>query len=187
MTINLQQHYAHLFQETSWDSGITQVKFVLSEELPPIHQISNINIIPRVQDKWVTICLEDGTWEIPGGTLEPNEDHLTAAHRELSEEVGAKLNSFRLIGFWHCMSTAEKPYRPHLPFPEYYRIVGIGDIEIINAPENPFGAEQVHRVEVGSIESATARFLSSDRHELAELYKLAYDLDRADYQFKSFV
>jgi 8-oxo-dGTP pyrophosphatase MutT (NUDIX family) len=172
MTIHLSQNYPHLFQETSWDSGITRVKFVLSEMLPPVHQISNINIVPRLQNKWVTICLEDGSWEIPGGTLEPNEDYLSAARRELLEEVGASLNSFHLIGFWHCISTAEKPYRPHLPFPEYYRIVGIGDVEIIKTPENPCGSEKVREVEVVSIENAIMKFLSSHRHDLADLYRL---------------
>lgn len=80
MTINLHLTYPHLFQETTWNLGTTKVKFVLSEKLPPpIHQISNVSVVPRIQDKWVTIFLKEGIWEIPGGTLESGEDYLTAA------------------------------------------------------------------------------------------------------------
>lgn len=187
MTIILNKAYPHLFQETTWVWGPTRVKFVLSENLPPIHQISNVNVIPRIQKKWITICLKDGTWEIPGGTLEPNEDYLSAARRELLEEVGARLISFRVIGAWHCFSLADKPYRPHLPFPEHYRIVGIGDVEIIKTPENPIRGEDVYSVDAGTIEDAIKHFSSLQRYDLADLYKLAFDIEKLKYQFDYFI
>lgn len=187
MAIILHKNYPHLFRETTWLPGPIQVKFVLSENLPPVHQISNVNVIPHIQKKWITIRLKDRTWEIPGGTLEPGEDYLCAARRELLEEVGAKLISFRLIGAWHCISLADKPYRAHLPFPEHYRIVGIGDVEIIKTPENPIGAEDVYLVDVGTVESSIKHFSSSQRYDLAELYKLAFDIERLKYQFNYFI
>lgn len=187
MAIILNKIYPHLFQETTWVWGPTRVKFVLSKILLPVHLISNVNVILRIQKKWITICLKDGTWEIPGGTLEPNEDYLGAARRELLEEVGARLVSFRLIGAWHCISSADMPYRPHLPFPEHYRIVGIGDVEIIKTPENPISAEDVHLVDAGTVEDAMKHFSASQRYDLAELYKLAFDIEKLNHQFGDFI
>lgn len=85
--------------------------------------------------------------------------------------------SFRLIGAWHCFSLAEKPYLPHLPFPEYYRLVGVGQIKIIHAPTNPSDAEQIARVESVDLETAINNFLSCERHDLAELYQYAHDME----------
>ena len=38
------------------------------------------------------------TWEIPGGCVEPGEDPLVSAARELSEETGFKADSFEFLG-----------------------------------------------------------------------------------------
>lgn len=38
-------------------------------------------------------------WCLPGGHVDPGEDPLTAAHRELYEETGLKVEELRL--FWH--------------------------------------------------------------------------------------
>ena len=45
--------------------------------------------------------------------------------------------TFKPFGAWHYFSTAPKPYRPHLPHPEFYRLVGYGAVEIIGTPTNP--------------------------------------------------
>lgn len=39
-----------------------------------------------------------GLWEIPAGTLEPDEDPEACARRELQEETGLKPESLRLLG-----------------------------------------------------------------------------------------
>jgi 8-oxo-dGTP pyrophosphatase MutT (NUDIX family) len=41
-----------------------------------------------------------GTWEFPGGKLEPDEDAFAAAVREWQEEVGALLPQGRVAGTW---------------------------------------------------------------------------------------
>ncbi|WP_288086230.1 NUDIX hydrolase [Roseiflexus sp.] len=149
------------------------------ENAPPHHQIANVNIVPRIGNAWVTLRLKDGSWEMPGGTLEPAENYLDTVRRELMEEAGARLVSFQLIGAWHCFSLAAQSYRPHLPFPEYYRVVGMGEVEVVKSPENPPDGEEVVAVERVPLETAIARFVSSNRHDLAELYQLASNIEAA--------
>jgi 8-oxo-dGTP diphosphatase len=173
----LEQKYPHLFNEVIWPWGPTQARFVLLDEVPPAEKISNVNIVPRFGDGWVVLRLANGSYDIAGGTLEPGETYLQTLQRELLEEAGAELVSFHIIGAWDCLSNAGKPYRPHLPFPEYYRLVGFGQIKIINVPENPVGAEQIGAVECVSLDQAVANFLSCNRHDLAELYRLVADLE----------
>ena len=109
---------------------------------------------------------------MPGGTLEPGESYSNAISRELIEEAGARLITFEPFGAWHCFSTAPKPHRPHLPHPEFYRLVGYGAVEVIGSPENPEDGEQVASVVFVTIEEASQRFRSINRFELAELYQL---------------
>ena len=114
-------------------------------------------------------------WGITGGTLEPGENYLEAIQRELVEEAGARLINLKPIGAWHCHSLAESPYRPHLPWPEFYRIVGYGEVELIEKPENPKDGEQV--LEVGTFSPEEVNRLLAQRpddgQELAEIYRLA--------------
>jgi 8-oxo-dGTP diphosphatase len=165
--------FPHLFKEELWPGGPLQVRFELRETPPLANLIANVNIVSRVGDTWLIIKLADGSWEIPGGTLEPGESYFGAARRELLEEAGARLVSFRLFGAWHCTSLAAQPYRPHLPFPEFYRVVGMGEIELVQQPENPVDGEPVVQVELVAIETAIKRFAAMGRLDLAELYRLA--------------
>ena len=153
-----EEGFPHLFQDTIW--GALKCRFELCRVPPPAGLIGNVNLIPFVGDRWVMIRLQDGTWEIPGGTLEPDESYLQTICRELEEEAGAHLMTFEPLGAWHCRSTSPEPYRPHLPHSEFYRFVGYGEVEIVGTPRNPVGAEQVKCVECASIEQISERFLS---------------------------
>lgn len=163
--------FPNLFQETVW--GAVKCQFELRDSPPPANLIGNVNLVPFVSDRWLLIRLQNGEWDIPGGTLEPGESHLDAIRRELLEEAGARLVTFEPLGAWRCRSSASRPYRSHLPHAEFYRFVGYGEVEVVGEPQNPEGGELVVIVECVSVEEANRRFVEIDRPELAELYRLA--------------
>ena len=175
---DFEQKYPHLFNEVLWEWGLIRARFVLLDQLPPENKISNINLVPRVGNEWLLLQHEKGNWDIAGGTLEPGETYMQALKREMLEEAGAEILSFHLIGAWHCFSLAEKPYRPHLPFPEHYRLVGTGQVRIVHGPLNPKDAEQIAKVELTDLRTAVSNFLSCGRHDLAELYEVVKELER---------
>ena len=167
----IQSNFPNLFEDTTWQNVTCRFKYL--NEIPPLNLISNVNLVPFKDNRWLILRLQTGEWEVPGGTLEPGESYSDTIRRELIEEAGAHLITFELFGAWHCFSNAPNPYRPHLPHPEFYRLVGYGAVEIIGMPKNPIDGEQVARAEFVPIEEAVQRFRTINRFELAELYQLA--------------
>ncbi|RCW50027.1 NUDIX hydrolase [Paenibacillus prosopidis] len=138
--------------------------------------VSNISIIPTVGDQYVVMQLDNGKWELAGGTLEPNEHYMHALVREVKEELGAELVSYTLFGCFKCHSAADEPYRPHIPHPDFVRLVGYGEVKLVGSPLNPPDGEQVIAVDVVGIDEAVRRFEEIGRPDIAELYKMAHDL-----------
>ena len=165
--------FPHLFQKVTWPSSSVTAQFKLLNDDPPHHLVGNVNIVPWTRHGWLLLKFDDGSWEIPGGTIEPGENYIDTITRELIEEAGARLQTFHLFGAWHCFSMASKPYRPHLPFPEFYRIVGVGEVEVVQAPGNPADGERISLVDCVPLATAVKRFISIKRYDLAELYLLA--------------
>ena len=50
------------------------------------HLIANVNIVPYSGDEWIMIRLQDGSWEIPGGTLEEENDGPLACQPIITPE-----------------------------------------------------------------------------------------------------
>ncbi|MCM3783529.1 NUDIX domain-containing protein [Neobacillus mesonae] len=136
--------------------------------------ISNISIIPVVGDQYVVMQLDDGRWELIGGTLEPDEHYMDGLRRELMEEIGAELVSYQPFGHFQCTSSAEVPYRSHIPHPNFIRLLGYGEVNIVAKPLNPEDGEQVALVELVDIDEAVRRFESIKRYDIAEMYRLAH-------------
>lgn len=109
------KRYPNLFQTNVWGQAISQ----FDVDLPPEPLISNVNIVPFLDDeKCILIRLDNGNWEMPGETLEPDEHYQSALMRELMEEAGARLVSpFIVFGAWRFVSSTARPYRPHLRIP----------------------------------------------------------------------
>ncbi|GAA3413691.1 NUDIX hydrolase [Paenibacillus hodogayensis] len=156
-------------------SGTVSWKFVLNSQFEE-SLVSNISIVPTVMDQYVMMKLSNGDWELAGGTLEPDEAYLECLRREVMEELGAELIHYRIFGHFDCFNHAKEPYRPHLPFPHFVRVMGTGEVNIVTKPLNPEGGEEVVAVEVVDIEEAVKRFKEMGRSDLAELYWLAHQI-----------
>jgi len=154
--------------------NISLTGFQLLNDLPPIEEVQSVNVVPFIGNDCVVISLAGGSVNLPGGTMERGESFLETARREIREEVGAEIRSLALIGQWACHSDDPKPWRSHLPHPDFIRVVLCGEIEIVRPPENPEDGEQIARVEVLPLEEAISRLDAAQRHELAALYRVAH-------------
>ncbi len=162
--------FPDLFAPGRW--GPVSGTFRLIEAEPCDADVASVNVVPYTAAGWVVLVLADGRPEAPGGTREPGELIEATLRRELLEEAGARLESFRPFGVWDCVSTAEAPYRPHLPHPRFQRLVGVGRVQLVTTPTIGDGEDVVEVLTV-SLEEARARFLSVGRGDLADLYGLA--------------
>lgn len=156
----------------SIDWGIVKANFSFTNTVDEA-LVSNVSLIPYAGDEYVVLQIDNGNWELPGGTLESGERYIDALKREVMEELGAQLITYEVFGQFNCESIAEKPYKPHIPHPKFLRIVGYGEVKIVSKPLNPVGGEQVIAVETVSIEEAIHRFEEIGRYDIAELYRMA--------------
>lgn len=168
-----QEQFPALSTSIHW--GIVEAEFRLNDIVDET-LVSNVSIIPFVGEQVVVFQIDNGKWELPGGTLEAGEKYMDGLKREVMEELGAKLLTYRLFGQFHCMSSASEPYRPHIPHPHFVRLIGYGDVELVGQPLNPADGEQVIAVEVVEIGEAIKRFEEQNRYDIAEMYQLAYVL-----------
>ena len=166
--------YPRLFRPAYWD--FVSARFRLADALPSDRLIANGNVVPRVGDNWLVIRLDDDRWTVPGGTRDPGEAVETTLRRELAEESGAEIESYRVFGHWVCVSNRRKPYRPHVPYPLFYRVVAVADVCSIGEHTSAVDGETVLEVAVVPLDEAVRRFGSSGRRDLAELYLLAASL-----------
>ncbi|MGZ9584508.1 NUDIX hydrolase [Paenibacillus marinisediminis] len=173
MSIAKLDGYRALSSIIEW--GVIQARFTFTDTIDE-SKVSNVTIIPFSGSKCVIFQVDNGQWELPGGTLEPGEFYLDGLKREVMEELGAELISYSVFGQFNCVSTAEAPYRPHIPHPEFVRLVGYGDVQIVGEPLNPPDGEQVIAVELVDIDEAVRRLESVGRYDIADLYRLAHSL-----------
>ena len=141
---------------------------------PPPELVSNVSIAPFDDTGWLIIRDQAG-WGIVGGTLEPGETYLEALRRELREEAGCELLSYDLFGALRMEFLSDEPYRPHLPFPVSYRLLGVGEVRRVGAPTNPAGGEVITAVATFPLDEA-CRLLATwpdDGPLLADIYRFA--------------
>lgn len=168
------EDYPILFEEYTWPWGPVKIKFGF--EFPPNELLSNINIVPYDQKGWLIIRQENG-WGAIGGTMEPNEHYLQTLKRELMEEAGCALVSYKFVGAFRMEFLTDQTYRPHLPFPISYRLLMVGEVKRVAEPENPEDGEQV--LEVGSFPIQQVCHLLKKQEDdgpfIAEMYRFSAD------------
>ena len=165
--------FPDLFGPGRW--GPVSWIFRLTEAEPCDADVANVSVVAYTAAGWVVLVLGDGRPEVPGGTREPGEAIEATLRRELLEEAGARLASFRTFGVWDCVSTAEAPYRQHLPHPRFQRLVGVGRVELVGKPTIGDGEDVVEVLTV-SLGETQARFRAVGRGDLADLYGLAAEV-----------
>jgi len=162
--------YKTLKNKINW--GPVEARFVFDHQYPK-ELVSNASIVPTVGDKYVVIRSKESKYELPGGTLEPNETIMDGLAREVIEEVGSELLDYHIVGYFLCKSSSEKPYREHIPHPEFVRLFGYGEVRLLGRPTNPADGEQIDSVEIMDIVEAVRLLESGGRSDIADLYKLA--------------
>ena len=167
--------YPELARPFRWKWGPIDGSFELLREMPDEQLISNIRIVPFVDEQMVVLKFDDGNWDHPGGTCEPGESYLETARRELVEEAGAKLLVLEPFGLVRCHSYAQKPYRPHMAHPDFFHLVAYAEIEITGEPSNPEGElQKTIEVDTVSLDEAMRRFLTRKDGGawMADMYRL---------------
>ena len=131
-------------------------------------------VIPFVSETECLVTLrENCRWVLPGGTLEPEENWLQAAHREIMEETGAALDNVRPIGMYHCVSQKSRPRLPHFPHPIHVRVVSCADADQVGDPSDSDGNGSIIKVQTIAYNEAAGIFSSNDQ-DFAALYELAF-------------
>jgi len=171
MNIISLNEFKTLKNKINW--GPVEAEFVLGHDYP-MNLVSNVSIVPTVGDNYVIIRSKDGKYELPGGTLEPNETIMDGLAREVIEEVGSRLIDYHIVGYFLCRSSSEKPYRAHIPHPEFVRLFGYGEVQLLGKPTNPADGEQIEEVEIMGLDQAVNLLITGGRHDIADLYKLAH-------------
>lgn len=155
----------------SW--GAVTGSLVLSRPVPE-NLVSNVHALPQLDGLAVLSRTEGRGWEVPGGTREQGESVSACIQRELREEVGGVMTSFRPIAWLDCESSAAAPYRPHIPHPSFAILLGVAELSSILSPTG-WGAEELHcEASIMPLDEAVRRLRRTPGQELfAELYEVA--------------
>ena len=165
--------YPVLFGTTQASWAPIDLRFeLLTEELIQ-SRIARVYVIPFIGAACVVVGFEHGDWGPAGGGLEPGESWRVALERELAEEVGGRLLTYRPFAVLHCHSRAPAPHRSHEPHPDYDCLYGYGEVELVGLPQLRDGPERAVAVEVLTPEAAVSLLASKGRAWEADLYRLA--------------
>jgi len=169
--MTLQLAIDRLMRPRTWANGRVHAEY--RSGLPPASMVANVRVVPFVDDCTCVLARSaEWGWMVPGGTREPGESPLETAVREMREEIGATLLSYRPIGADWCVTTGPV-YRDHLPHPEFCMLYGWGDVELGGHPEPVADGETIVEVRTMSVTDAIAILLESGDDDGAAIVRLA--------------
>lgn len=143
-----------------WAPMYVQFK-LLSAEVDDA-MIANVCVVSFVGAQVVLTHMDTNHWNHAGGTRKPGEAIIETARRELMAAAGAELLSFHPFGLFESRSLADKPYRPHIPHPVRFGLIGYGDVAVTGRPTNPPDGETV--MEIRQVELAEAKRFSIEEN-----------------------
>ncbi|MEM7124945.1 MAG: NUDIX domain-containing protein [Chloroflexota bacterium] len=98
-----------------------EAQVVLDIQLPPFELITSALGLVFDGDRVLLPKLIDRGWDIPGSHIEPGESPEEAFHREVFEELAAKLNQVGILGYQKFIIQAPKPEGYKYPHPVSYQ------------------------------------------------------------------
>lgn len=173
-----QTEFDHLLSEfpALRNHGRKGIEFVHFDPQIADNYCGSAYVIPFASDmECIVTRRSNGRWVLPGGTLEPEEKWLQAAHRELMEETGAVLHNIIPIGMYRCISQNEQPRLPHIPHPMHVRVVLSADAHQVKQPSDPDGNSKITEVRTINYSDALDLFSIEDQ-DFAALYLMAYSV-----------
>lgn len=142
--------------EVEWSDGMLRSAFELEPPAPGL--VSSVRLIAYVGDLAVLIETEEyGPAGLPGGTLEPGETPEEALRREVREEIGAELGSYRVFGRILSGPRPRSRTGHTCRIPVFHWLVAYGDLRIVGEPTLPAGGEHIVRVELLPVAEVCAR------------------------------
>jgi 8-oxo-dGTP pyrophosphatase MutT (NUDIX family) len=135
-------HIIHTQADIEWLPKPNEVRWVLSDTMPPLELISTVLAFIFDGEKILLSDLRDRGWDIPGGHREMGEYPEETVRREVQEETGAEIKDLVLLGHQHLLIRAPKPRGYAYPHPEAYQIFYVGRVAgrgRITMPEETFG------------------------------------------------
>jgi hypothetical protein len=163
--------YPDLFRPRH-EPGATRL-FIARDDLPPEELIANAYLVPRLGSSWLYFVEENGALQFPGGVKRPGETHRQAIERCLLGAVGARLESFRLIGRWTVRADSAKSAVHGSPPPDSCDVVGCGHVQLVGSPASGAEGGQTLEVRVAPLHRVVASFVADDQRDVADLYRLA--------------
>lgn len=140
--------------------GPVRATFVSGLE-PPDELVANVHAVALLGDQVILVRGSEG-WELPGGTREEGETVSETLRRELIEEIGGSVIAATALGFWRCQSSALRPYRPHIPHPEFAILVVAARVGALSPPTG-WGNEEGHSaIMLASVDDAIGLLDESD-------------------------